>query len=174
MNKAVITTLILVLASFCNIASARYIQGDPLGIVAVPLPGAPNVPFSSAPSPTMVTTSRAITASDVLRLHQLNHSYVYVNSSPLIYVDPLGLEVGTLEQRGYPTGSQYAWQKYQMCMSDELPKCPYGTVASCASICAITAPTGGGAVGCAIGCSCVVGYSCYELTKMYCTGRSGM
>lgn len=72
MNKTVVTTLALGIALYSGLASARYIEGDPVGIVPNPTP-------------------RAITASDVLRLHRLNHSYVYVSNNPLRSTDPSGL-----------------------------------------------------------------------------------
>jgi hypothetical protein len=72
MNRAVATVLALGLATYCTLAAARYVQGDPIGVV---------------PNP----TSKAITAADVLRLQRLNHSYVYVRNDPLSYIDPYGL-----------------------------------------------------------------------------------
>lgn len=103
-----------------------------------------------------------------------NYLYAYVGGDPIKFSDRLGLEPGTMAQRGYPSGPADPNARYRQCMSEELPKCPYGTVATCAAICAATAPTGPGAVGCAIGCSCVVGYSCYELTSMYCKAKAGL
>lgn len=72
MNRAVATTLAIALSGYCSFAIARFIQGDPVGIVPTPTP-------------------RAVTASDVLTLHRLNHSYVYVGGNPMSRVDPLGL-----------------------------------------------------------------------------------
>lgn len=90
MHRVATTILVFVLISYCNIASARFIQGDPVGIV--PVPGVPGVPVPNMQIPPTLTTPRAITSSDVLRLHQLNQSYAYVSSSPLRYADPLGLQ----------------------------------------------------------------------------------
>ena len=73
MNKFMVPAIAIALALNCAAAFARYIQGDPAGIVPNPTP-------------------RAITSADVLRRQQLNHSYAYVNSSPLRYVDPTGLD----------------------------------------------------------------------------------
>lgn len=56
----------------CGLASARFIQADPVGVIPDPTP-------------------RPIMASDVLKYHQLNHAYAYVSGDPLRYVDPYGL-----------------------------------------------------------------------------------
>lgn len=127
MYKAMVIIVGLVLASFCNTAAARYIQGDPLGIVPVPVPGAPKFPFSSGPSPMMVTTSRAITAADVLRLHQLNHSYAYVGGNPLSNTDPSGLQ-----QFPLPASQQAAAQALQCALNP----------AACNLVCVCKSPQG--------------------------------
>jgi hypothetical protein len=90
MNRVVATSLAIALSGYCSIASARFIQGDPVGVV-------PLVPSPALPAPTM---SRAITASDVLRFHRLNHSYAYVDSNPLAAVDPYGLSSIVFNRRG--------------------------------------------------------------------------
>lgn len=84
MTKSIAVILAACAAFYCASATARFIQGDPMGLI-------PN------PTPTPVT------AADVLRHHQLNrplnHPYVYVNNNPLRYTDPLGLEpVGTIPE----------------------------------------------------------------------------
>jgi hypothetical protein len=76
MSKIVATILALGLAAYCALASARFIQPDPVGIV-----------------PTQ-TTPRALTASDVLRLNQ---PYLYVRGNPLRFIDPAGLTVQDIQ-----------------------------------------------------------------------------
>lgn len=83
----------IVLAAFSMMifsapATARYIEGDPLGVV--PIPEAVSNPPSAMVH--MITAPRAITATDVLKFRMLNHPYVYVSNSPLKYTDPLGLQ----------------------------------------------------------------------------------
>lgn len=90
MYNAVAIILVLVLTSWSEIISARYIEADPLGIV--PVPGTPMAPLPNRPTPPPLTTPRPITAADVLRFHQLNHSYNYVGSNPLSNSDPYGLQ----------------------------------------------------------------------------------
>jgi len=80
MNRTVATILSFGLAIYCDLAAARYTQADPVGVV-------PSAPIVLVPA-----AARPITASDVLRFHQLNHSYAYALSNPLRYTDPLGLE----------------------------------------------------------------------------------
>lgn len=62
--RAITSTLFVMLTSFGSIASARYIQGDPLGILP-----------DGAPRPA-----------------GLNHVYGYVANNPLRYTDPMGLD----------------------------------------------------------------------------------
>lgn len=63
-KKAFLHTLLAALVVYCGAASARYIQGDPLGVLP----------------------------DDAPRPGGLNHVYAYVNNSPLRYVDPTGLD----------------------------------------------------------------------------------
>lgn len=79
--KILLSTLVLAMLSYSGVAWARYIQGDPVGIAPLP-------PTRALPVPTV---SRAITASDVLTLQRLNHTYSYVDSNPLAAIDPSGL-----------------------------------------------------------------------------------
>jgi hypothetical protein len=90
MNKTTVAVLSIFLGMQCGVASARYIQGDPVGLV-------PLTPSPALPVPTM---SRAITAADVLRLQRLNHSYAYVDSSPLAAIDPSGLSSIVYNRQG--------------------------------------------------------------------------
>jgi hypothetical protein len=85
MHKAVATILLLALTTCSGSVSARYVEGDPLGVIPV-------VPIANMPTSPMLTPSKAITASDVLKLRQLNHSYAYVSNSPLRWTDPSGLQ----------------------------------------------------------------------------------
>jgi hypothetical protein len=84
MLRTASVVLAVALIGFCGTVSARYIQGDPVGIVPNPTP-------------------RAITASTVLSVHRLNHSYAYVSSSPLGSTDPSGL----VDWRGVFGGGSY-------------------------------------------------------------------
>lgn len=92
MHKIAAIAMLLGLLGFCEVTSARYIEADPLGLV--PVPGGRVTPAFRAPSsattPGMFAAPRPVTAADVLRYHQLNQSYSYVNSSPLGDVDPTG------------------------------------------------------------------------------------
>lgn len=72
MKRSTVVALAIGIGLHCCVAFARYIQGDPAGIVLNP-------------------THQAITASDVLKRNQVNHLYAYANNSPLKYVDPMGL-----------------------------------------------------------------------------------
>jgi hypothetical protein len=63
-KRAAMHAFFAVLLMYCGAASARYIQGDPLGVLP---DGAP-------------------------RDGGLNHVYAYVNSSPLRYADSTGLD----------------------------------------------------------------------------------
>jgi hypothetical protein len=94
LKKLIVYALSFTLVMPWTSASARFIQGDPLGIV--PIPGAPTVPVPNAPTPRALTAPVVITASDVLAFYQLNHSYGYVNANPLSLSDPTGEFSGLL------------------------------------------------------------------------------
>ena len=95
------------------------------------------------------------------------NTYTYVGGKPISRVDPRGLDNPGMGPYDPPKPT------FQSCMAQELPKCTAPVVASCAAICGVTAPTGPGAVGCAVGCACTIGYTCYELTEMHCRYISG-
>jgi hypothetical protein len=54
------------------------------------------------------------------------------------------------------------------CKVERSGQCVVGVPGFCVSVCAPSTITIGGAAGCLIGCSCVVGVSCYELIEDQC------
>lgn len=99
--KALRLALLLVLAGYCSVVSARFIQPDPEGqfpTPVVPTPAAAPT-ANTMPSP-MPPRARVITASEVLAAQRLNHLYVYVDSDPLSYVDPDGTQVTGFTRHG--------------------------------------------------------------------------
>lgn len=101
LSKVFQLVLFVAIAGGCGIASARYVQPDPEGLFPtpeVPKPAAAAVP-DTAPAPKLPRV-RVITADEVLAMHGLNHSYAYVDSNPLSYIDPEGTQVNGFTKHG--------------------------------------------------------------------------
>ena len=95
MNKPTFAALVIGLVVHCGTATARFIQSDPEGLFrtpGVPQPDGVVPPALHTPSP-MLPKTRVITASEVLAMQSLNHSYAYVDGNPLSFTDPNGLQV---------------------------------------------------------------------------------
>ncbi len=101
LHKTFRLVLFLAFAGCCSVASARFIQPDPEGLFPTPVvaqPAAAPVPVAT-PSP-MPPRVRVITASEVLAMQRLNHTYAYVDNNPLIYIDPDGTQVTGFTKHG--------------------------------------------------------------------------